>query len=443
MSSLRARLLAWLLGGVLAVGAIGGLSVYRNALHEADAFFDHHLRQTALVLRDEPVEYLLVPRLPAPDAAYDFVVQVWSLDGVRVYLSRPHAVLPQVTTLGFSTVQTTEGRWRVFGVQAETRVIQVAQPMSVRQDRAAQLALQTLKPFALLLPALALLIWFAVGQALRPLGRLAAALQGRRVEALEPLPEAALPAEVQPLVSALNDLLGRLRGALERERAFMADAAHELRTPLTALHLQLGMLARASSESERAAAMATLSAGVQRAIRLIEQMLSLARQQPRGVSRAPLRLDELAREVVAELVPLADLRHIDLGVAAAAPASVSADADALRTLLRNLIDNAVRYSGEGGRVDVAVAAADSAHGGARLTVSDDGPGIPAGERARVLDRFYRPAGSTQPGSGLGLAIVRTIAEAHGASVTLGEGPGGRGLAVTVSFPGAAAAAAPA
>ena len=443
MSSLRARLLAWLLGGVLAVGAIGGLSVYRNALHEADAFFDHHLRQTALVLRDEPVEYLLVPRLPAPDAAYDFVVQVWSLDGVRVYLSRPHAVLPQVTTLGFSTVQTTEGRWRVFGVQAETRVIQVAQPMSVRQDRAAQLALQTLKPFALLLPALALLIWFAVGQALRPLARLAAALQGRRVEALDPLPEAALPAEVQPLVSALNDLLGRLRGALERERAFMADAAHELRTPLTALHLQLGMLARASSESERAAAMATLSAGVQRAIRLIEQMLSLARQQPRGVSRVALRLDELAREVVAELVPLADLRHIDLGVAAAAPASVSADADALRTLLRNLIDNAVRYSGEGGRVDVAVAAADSAHGGARLTVSDDGPGIAAGERARVLDRFYRPAGSTQPGSGLGLAIVRTIAEAHGASVTLGEGPGGRGLAVTVSFPGAAAAAAPA
>ena len=443
MSSLRARLLAWLLGGVLAVGAIGGLSVYRNALHEADAFFDHHLRQTALVLRDEPVEYLLVPRLPAPDAAYDFVVQVWSLDGVRVYLSRPHAVLPQVTTLGFSTVQTTEGRWRVFGVQAETRVIQVAQPMSVRQDRAAQLALQTLKPFALLLPALALLIWFAVGQALRPLGRLAAALQGRRVEALDPLPEAALPAEVQPLVCALNDLLRRLRGALERERAFMADAAHELRTPLTALHLQLGMLARASSESERAAAMATLSAGVQRAIRLIEQMLSLARQQPRGVSRAPLRLDELAREVVAELVPLADLRHIDLGVAAAAPASVSADADALRTLLRNLIDNAVRYSGEGGRVDVAVAAADSAQGGARLTVSDDGPGIAAGERARVLDRFYRPAGSTQPGSGLGLAIVRTIAEAHGASVTLGEGPGGRGLAVTVSFPGAAAAAAPA
>lgn len=440
MSSLRARLLAWLLGGVLAVGAIGGFIVYRNALNEADTFFDYHLRQTALVLRDEPVEYQLAPRIPAPDAAYDFVVQVWSLDGVRVYLSRPHAVLPQVTTLGFSTVQTSEGRWRVFGVQAETRVIQVAQPMSVRQDRAAELALETLKPFALLLPALALLIWFAVGFALRPLGKLAAQVQARRVDALDPLSEAQLPAEVQPLVTALNDLLGRLRAALERERAFMADAAHELRTPLTALHLQMGMLARASSENERSAAMDTLSSGVQRAIRLIEQMLSLARQEPRAPARrGPVRVDELAREVVAELVPLADLRHIDLGVAAASPASVSADADALRTLLRNLIDNAVRYSGDGGRVDVAVQAL-GAGGGARLTVSDNGPGIEANERARVLDRFYRPAGSAQPGSGLGLAIVKTIADAHGARVTLGDGLQGRGLTVTVTFPGSAAVA---
>ena len=130
MSSLRARLLAWLLAGVVFIGAAGGWVVYRNALSEADAFFDHHLRQTALILRDQPVEYLLAPQFPPADAAYDFVVQVWSLDGVRVYLSRPHAVLPQITTLGFATVSTSEGRWRVFGVQALTKVIQVAQPMS-------------------------------------------------------------------------------------------------------------------------------------------------------------------------------------------------------------------------------------------------------------------------------------------------------------------------
>ena len=252
MSSLRARLLGLLLGGVLLVGVVGGWVVYRNALAEADAFFDYHLRQTALLLRDQPVQYLLAPQFPPATASYDFVVQVWSLDGVRVYLSRPHTVLPEITTLGFSTVSTSEGRWRVFGIQAVTRVIQVAQPMSVREQRAAELALETLKPFALLLPLLALFIWFAVGHALEPLRRLTALVKARRVEALESLPDSQLPAEVQPLVGALNELLARLQSALGRERAFMADAAHELRTPLTALHLQMGMLARASDEGERA-----------------------------------------------------------------------------------------------------------------------------------------------------------------------------------------------
>jgi two-component system, OmpR family, sensor kinase len=435
LSSLRTRLLASLLAGVVCIGALGGWIVYRNALAEADAFFDYHLRQTALILRDQPVTYLLAPQFQPADASYDFVVQVWSLDGMRVYLSRPHAVLPQVTTLGFSTVATTEGRWRVFGVQAATSVIQVAQPMSVREQRAAELALQTLKPFALLLPVLALLIWFAVGHALEPLQRLTALVKARRVNALDSLPDAGLPDEVQPLVTALNDLLGRLRNALGRERAFMADAAHELRTPLTALHLQMGMLARAGSESERSAAMSTLSAGVQRAIRLVEQLLALARQEPRADSRpSPVRLDDLAREIVAELVPLADAGRIDLGVEAAQPASVAGDADALRTLLRNLIDNAVRYTPAGGRVDVTVDVTVGATPAARLTVSDTGPGIPPEERARVFDRFYRRAGTEPPGSGLGLAIVRAIAAAHGATVALADGPGGSGLTVSVSFP---------
>ena len=432
MSSLRARLLASLLAGVVLVGAAGGWVVYRNALAEADEFFDYHLRETALILRDEPVEYLLAPQLPQTDASYDFVVQVWSLDGVRVYLSRPHAVLPDITRLGFATVVTREGRWRVFGVQAMTRVIQVAQPLSVRERRAAELALQTLKPFALLLPVLALLIWFAVGLALEPLQRLTTQVKARRVDALDALPAERLPDEVQPLVLALNDLLGRLRAALGRERAFMADAAHELRTPLTALYLQLGMLARASGEAEREAAMGTLAAGVQRAIHLIEQMLALARQQPRAQSqRLPVRLDELAREIVTELVPQADAGHIDLGVAAAQPATIAGDPDGLRTLLRNLVDNAVRYTPAAGRVDVTV---ESTAGEARLTVSDDGPGIPPGERMRVFDRFYRRAGTVPSGSGLGLAIVKAIADAHGATLSLADGPSGKGLAVSVTFP---------
>lgn len=437
MSALRTRLLASLMAGVVFVGAAGGWVVYRNALSEADAFFDYHLRQTALILRDQPVEYLLAPPIPPADAGYDFVVQVWSLNGVRVYLSRPHAVLPEVTTLGFATVATREGRWRVFGVQALSTVIQVAQPMSVRQQRAVDLALKTLKPFALLLPVLAVLIWLAVGHALEPLQRLTALVKARRVNALEPLPETPLPEEVQPLVTALNDLLERLRGALDRERAFMADAAHELRTPLTALHLQMGMLARASGESERAAAMETLSAGVQRAIRLVEQLLALARSEPRAERRrVPVRLDEIAREVVAELVPLADAGRIDLGVSGAQPVTVRGDPDDLRTLLRNLVDNAVRYSGAGSRVDVSADELPAAAGRiARLTVSDDGVGIAPAERERVFDRFYRRAGTTPPGSGLGLSIVKSIADAHRARLTLADGPTGKGLSVTVSFPG--------
>jgi two-component system, OmpR family, sensor kinase len=440
MNSVRARLLVWLLGGVLFVGALGGWFVYRNALVEADAFFDYHLRQTALLLSDQPVEYLLNPNIPQTTADYDFVVQVWTLDGVRVYLSRPHAVLPAITTLGFSTAVTSEGRWRMFGVQAPTKVIQVAQPMRVRERQAVGLALRTLTPFVLLMPMLVIFIWFAVGHALEPFKRLTALVQARKVTALDPLPAGNLPGEVQPLVGALNDLLGRLGAALERERGFMADAAHELRTPLTALHLQMGTLARATNEAERADAMERLSAGVQRAIRLVEQLLSLARQEPRAdVPRKRLRFDELAREVVAEMVPLADARKIDLGISASQPSFVVGDSEALLTLVRNLVDNAVRYTPIGGTVDVSVqdsVGPGTSHGPV-LRVVDTGPGIPADERVRVFDRFYRPPGTSPPGSGLGMAIVKAIADAHGATVVLDSGDigtGSRGLSVTVSFP---------
>jgi two-component system, OmpR family, sensor kinase len=440
MKSLRARLLVWLVGGVLLVGAAGGWFVYRNALVEADVFFDYHLRQTALLLSDQPVEYLLNPSIPQASADYDFVVQVWTLDGIRVYLSRPHTVLPAITRIGFSTAVTSEGRWRVYGVQAPTRVIQVAQPMRVRERQAVDLALRTLTPFVLLMPMLVVFIWVAVGHALEPLKRLTSLVKSRKVTALDPLPDESLPGEVQPLVAALNDLLGRLGAALERERGFMADAAHELRTPLTALHLQMGALARASNEAERADAMERLSAGVQRAIRLVEQLLSLARQEPRAeVRHARLRLDDLVRDVVAEMVPLADARKIDLGISASQPTDILGDSDALRMLVRNLVDNAVRYTPTGGRVDLAVQASLAANndgGRVVLRVVDTGPGIPQHERQRVFDRFYRPPGTFPPGSGLGMAIVKAVADAHGASIWLDSGPEGRGLAVTVTFPSA-------
>ncbi|HEV2441398.1 MAG TPA: ATP-binding protein [Steroidobacteraceae bacterium] len=441
-ASLRTRLLVWLLGGVVLVGVAGGLVVYRNALAEADAFFDSHLKETALFLRDQPVEYVFPTPIPSNDAAYDFVVQIWTIDGRRIYIGPEQAVLPNSTAIGYSTVNTTAGQWRVYGTASPTKVVQVAQPMSVRRQEAAQLALRTLAPFVLLVPLLGLLVWFAVGHALQPLQRLAKAVKARRVNALEPLSDERLPEEVRPLVGSLNDLLGRLTAALDRERAFMADAAHELRTPLTALHLQLGALARAGTEPERAEAMGKLSEGVQRAIRLVEQMLALARQEPRAEpSRTRFALDELAREVVAELVPLADARRIDLGMSESQPASVRGERDAVATLIRNLVDNAVRYTPAGGRVDVSVEWSAAQPAQALVRVIDNGAGIVRAERERVFDRFYRQPGTGSPGSGLGLAIVKAIATAHGATVELGEGEAGRGLAVTVSFPAATGAGA--
>jgi two-component system OmpR family sensor kinase len=322
-------------------------------------------------------------------------------------------------------------------VQAPTKVIQVAQPMRVRERQAVELALRTLTPFVLLMPMLVLFIWFAVGHSLEPLRRLTSLVKSRKVTALDPLPAGNLPGEVRPLVGALNDLLERLGAALERERGFLADAAHELRTPLTALHLQMGTLARATNEAERADAMDKLSAGVQRAIRLAEQLLSLARQEPRAdVVRKRLRFDELAREVVAEMVPLADARKIDLGISASQPAFVLGESEALRTLVRNLVDNAVRYTPVGGTVDVSVqdSSEPGTSQGAILRVVDTGPGIPPDERQRVFDRFYRPPGTSPPGSGLGMAIVKAIADTHGASIALGSDPNTHGLTVTVSFP---------
>jgi two-component system OmpR family sensor kinase len=434
-ASLRTSLLVWLLGGVLLVGVAGGFVVYRNALAEADGFFDYHLKETALFLRDQPVEYQFPTPIPPSDIAYDFVVQIWTIDGRRIYIGPEQAVLPNSTALGYSTVNTSVGQWRVYGTVSPTKVVQVAQPMSVRRREAAQLALRTLAPFALLVPLLGLLVWFAVGHALQPLQRLAKAVKARRVNELEPLSDERLPEEVRPLVGSLNDLLGRLTAALERERAFMADAAHELRTPLTALHLQLGTLARAATEGERTEAMGKLSEGVQRAIRLLEQMLALARQEPRAEPvRTRFALDELAREVVAELVPLADARRIDLGMSEAQAVLVQGERDAVATLVRNLVDNAVRYTPPGGRVDVSVERSATVPAQALVRVVDNGPGIALEERERVFDRFYRRPGTAAPGSGLGMAIVKAIAQAHGAAVVLDSGESGRGLIVTVSFP---------
>ena len=431
MGSIKRQLLFGLLGLVLAAVGLGAWAVYRQSRAELDELFDYQLRQMALSLRDQAFGEAAAPA-PAPED-FDFAIQVWSPDGVRLYLSRPQAVLPARARLGYDTVETDEGAWRVFSHEQRGLVFQVAQPMRVRERFAAAAALRTIAPVLLLLPALGLLVWLTVGRGLRPLEAVAAEVEARTPSALSPVADRNLPREVRPLVEALNDLLRRLGSALEAQRRFVADAAHELRTPLTALNLQVQLAERAAAGEERTAALAAVKAGIARATRVVEQLLTLARQEPEAVARPAMDTDlaDLARQVIAELMPLAESRAIDLGMGRAEPARVMGDREGLRALLANLVDNAVRYTQERGRVDVSTFTAD---GEAVIEVTDNGSGIPADERERVFDRFYRRAGSGGAGSGLGLSIVKAIAARHGGRVELAEAPGGRGLSARVTLP---------
>ncbi len=266
---------------------------------------------------------------------------------------------------------------------------------------------------------------------MRPLQRVAEGVRRRDEQSLEPLPAAGLPDEVAPLVSALNALLQRLGRSLDTQRAFVADAAHELRSPLTALKLQLQLLQRADSPAGRSAATAALAAGIERAARLVEQLLTLARTEPGAAAASMQRLDlsELVREAVVDTVPLALARGTAFELQADAPVWVEGDAAALSALVRNLADNAVRYSPPGASVELRVL---NEGGAAMLQVDDAGPGIAPAERERVFDRFYRRNTGDEAGTGLGLAIVRGVAQRHGARVTLDDSPLG-GLRVSLRF----------
>jgi two-component system OmpR family sensor kinase len=429
MNSIRRHLLGALLGALCAAMLFGGWLTYRVARGETSVLSDYHMQQIALSLRDQ--RFQGSADALAGDERLDYVIRVWDRNGLTVFYSRPHDTLPELTRLGYSTTETREEAWRLYAIQYHGQTIAVAQPMRVRDRQAAAIAWRTLKPFLILLPVLGLLIWRLVGWGLRPLSRLARSVEARNPDLLDPLPLAGVPEEARPLVDSLNDLLVRLKTALDAQRAFVADAAHELRTPLTALQLQAQLIERAQSDEERRAALGDLKDGLRRATHGVQQLLTLARQEPGAAEErfAPVRLAPLIRESVAGHAVLAAARRIDLGVShAEEETTVSGDAAALKILLVNLITNALRHAPEGGRIDVACGDRD---GAAYLEVADDGPGIPVEERERVFDRFYRRGG--EPGAGLGLAIVRTIARSHGATVRLLDSEAG-GLLARMVFP---------
>ena len=443
--SLRGRLLWFLLAAITLAAVAQATIAYRTALHDADQIFDYHMQQMALSLRSStPLSNDEArARLEAESSASgndDMVVQMWSPDGVQMFHSVSRARLPQRAVLGFSNVRANGTTYRVFSIQTSNQTVQVAQDLAVRRNMAGNLALRTLGPVAVMMPILMLVVWWVVSGSLQPVARVRSQVASRQADDLSPVSDNGLPDEVRPLVQELNLLFGRVKTAFDAQQHFVADAAHELRTPLAALRLQAQSLDRADTPEARRVAVGRLTAGIDRATRLVEQLLVLARQEAtaaEGAVARPVDLADLARRTVADLAGVAAAKGVDLGVQQADPATVPGQPDALQILLRNLVDNAVKYTPGGGTVDISVQ-----HEGDAIVVQveDSGPGIPPDERERVFDRFYRVAGSEAAGSGLGLAIIKAIAERHGATLVLDASQRLGGLKAVVTFKTSAAVA---
>ncbi|MES2937076.1 MAG: ATP-binding protein [Pseudomonadota bacterium] len=424
--SLRRRLAVLVLAAVALASLAQGVSAYRGALRAADAAFDESLRQIA---------HSLQAATPGEATLFDYSVQIWGPDGVEIFRSRgiqpPGPAAPP--SIGFSDAVIGGRRLRLYVLRTPERTVQVAQDLDARSARARDLGLRAVLPGAVLAPLLMLAAWLLVGRLLAPVERVRRQVAARATGDLSPLPARGLPAEVLPLVGELNALFGRARGLLDSQQRFVADAAHELRSPLAALKLQAQALQREFAAGRGPEAVARLEAGIERTIALAGQMLALARAEaePDATTWNTVDLEALCREAVSDVLPAAQARGVDVGMAALEPAEVRGDAQGLRILLRNLLDNAVKYAPPGGVVDLSVVrdAQD-----VLLAVEDNGPGIPEGEREHAFERFHRlPGRDDAPGSGLGLAIVRAIARQHGAAVVLSRSERLGGLRAELRF----------
>jgi two-component system OmpR family sensor kinase len=417
----------WLV--LAAIGVVTALQAgvtYRSALREADRMFDYHLEEVARSVHGG------MPFAPGDDDS-EYSVQVWGPDGTTIYRSN-RLEMPSQAVLGFSDSRVNGVRLRIYTLQTPEHTIQIAQDLDAREERARGLAANAVTPLLLLAPLLMLAVGGVIGGSLAPLARLRRQVATRAARDLSPLSAQGVPEEVQPLVRELNALFERVQGTLEAQQHFVADAAHELRSPLTALKLQLQAAERARDDEARRAATQHLGAGIERAIALVEQLLALARQEgaAQGAGES-VQLEELARQTVSQLLPTAHAKQLDLGLATSEPVIVQANREALHLILRNLLDNAIKYTPAGGRIDIGMGADAQ---GAWLAVDDSGPGVPEADRERVFDRFYRVPGTEAAGSGLGLAIVRTVAERLGAQVRIDRSPTLGGARAEVRLPAA-------
>ncbi len=458
MRSIRTTLLISLLGTLFVVMAAAGWFSYRAGLQEAGEMFDARLVQSTRVLVslvDEPLSELReFPGEPivlkgwhgqaqgvGEDLAFrdghayenKLAFQVWDAQGRLLLRSDSAPATPLAArTSGYADVVIEGAQWRAFTLRSpEGRWFQSAELSDIRDELAGDIAEGTLLPLLLSLPLMALLIWVSVALATRSLRGLSTEIGERDPERLAPLDSARVPREVRGLVDAINALLQRLDTALVRERHFVADAAHELRTPISALKVHADNARHAAGSTEREAAQELLSDSVTRIERLVVQLLSLSRAENVGGlrRREPLRLDTLVVTEAEAIRALAERKRQSL-VLDLQEVTINGDELALSLLVRNVLENAVRYTLPGGAIHVSLRRAEAC---ALLTVEDSGPGIPEAERQRVFDRFYRQLGSGQEGSGLGLTIVQEVVVAHAGSISLGESQSLGGLQVTAQF----------
>jgi two-component system OmpR family sensor kinase len=344
----------------------------------------------------------------------------------------PLLKLPDNLTTGYHTVEVDGLNWRVY-IYATLLGgrIAVAQESAVRNIVARDSALLTLLPLLILIPILILVLRSIIRVEMSSLRKLAGIIDKQKEERLSVLPTGEIPSEVAPFLHAINRLLERINQMNTSQRRFIADAAHELRSPLTALSLQAQNIERTGSFAISKERMVPLMDGLERSRRLLNQLLDMVRQQDKVSHLSRVDLASVALTVIEEIMPIADAKKIDLGLSQEAPVCITAEKSAMQLLLRNAVDNALRYTPSGGEVTVRIACEN---GNAIMQVIDNGPGIPQTEIERVFDAFYRLPSNTQIGSGLGLAITRSIADQFKGSVSLSNRANGTGIIFTYSQP---------
>lgn len=436
--SVRSRLLATLLGGVLLVWLAAAAVTAWETRVEMQELLDAHLAQSASLLTAQIGEEIDEVELEHAQSLHKYArnvaFQIWE-DGDTLLLHSPDApgVRLSTTDQGFSDAVVNGRSWRVFSHwdARHEYLVQVGEAADARAHLAGEVLKKLVQPLLVALPLLGLLVWIAVGASLKPIDRIGAALSRRDPHYLAPI-EGEVPKEIATMVARLNGLLERVQSSLEGERRFTSDAAHELRTPLAALKTQLQVAQGAGDSSERERAIARAGEAGDRATHLVEQLLTLARLEHDAWRSEGQSVDlhQLAAQALAESAQNAAEKSVRLSLEGAPGLHVTGHAGLLSILLRNLLDNALRYSPPHAEVGIRAHRADDV---VVLEVRDQGPGIPEAERENALRRFHRLEGAKAGGSGLGLSIVARIAQLHGARLELSEAEDGHGLSVRIFF----------